>query len=232
MGEDGRTLVVGCGHHELGVALDVPDVDTEARARIEIESPAGLPEQPASMGAFAVGIEHVEQMAQGDPEVLAHAALVAIGPQGGGHPGPRRLVHEGQVQAELAHTGALPGRVSDGAMVASHATDAEEGHGRRCRVGQTPPRRQVGAVAGLGRRTSGEEPSSGCPGGDGVLEPGHGVGTVRRLDGGERVEEGPSPEGGAHGPVGHDDRLEEGSGRLRIIDAEQGLGHGRQRGTL
>ena len=42
MGEHGGALVVGCGHHELGVALDLPHVDPQPRVRVEADGAAGL----------------------------------------------------------------------------------------------------------------------------------------------------------------------------------------------
>ena len=57
MGEHGGALVVRCRRHELGVALDLPDVDPQAGVRVETDGAAGLAQQPAALRALAVGVE-------------------------------------------------------------------------------------------------------------------------------------------------------------------------------
>ena len=42
MGQDGGTLIVRCGHHELGMTLNLPHVDPEPRVRVEVDRAACL----------------------------------------------------------------------------------------------------------------------------------------------------------------------------------------------
>ncbi len=108
MGEHRGALVIRCGHHELGVPLDLPHVDPQSRVRVETDDAAALAQQPTSLRASAVGVEDVEQMAQSHSEVLSRTPFVAFGPEGGGDLVPRCLGDDCQVEAELAD----PGRVA------------------------------------------------------------------------------------------------------------------------
>ena len=233
MGKHGGTLVIGCGDHELGVALDLPHVDPQPRVGVETDGAAGFAQQLTSLGALAVGVEDVQQMAQRDSQVLSRASFITFGPQCGRDLGPWRLIDDGQVEAELADAAALPGGVIDDSLVAPHRADTEEAHGRRCRAGHTPSCRQIGTVVRCGGWPSGERPLPGCAGGDRPIESGHLWARCRGCtDRGESLEQGDPPEGRPDRPAEHLVRFEKGSGRVGIVDVEQGLGHRRQRRAL
>ncbi len=127
MGQHGGTLVIRCGHHELGVALDLPHVDPQSRVRVETDGAAGLAQQLTSLRALAVGVEDVQQMAQRDSEVLPRTSFVAFGPEGGGDLVPRGMSHERQVEAEFADAGRAARR--DGRRLGGRAVPC------RCRRG-------------------------------------------------------------------------------------------------